>query len=268
MVVASQPQAQASTKELHSMSNSKELLVLVEDEEILGEALVFNLESEGYEVKWFQEGQSALDFITAKHSKISAIVLDLMLPGVDGFEILQKTRVLAEQIPIAILSAKSLESDKIAAFEYGADDYVTKPFSLPELLMRLRVLIKKTAWYRNKPSPEKLPAGNSFFVLEHLVIEQSNGQSTRLSPTEGLLLKTFLDNPNKIFTRAELLERVWNHQKTLQTRTVDVFVSKLRKLIEPNPTEPIYLLSQRSIGYAYVTNEKLRKELDRSTKDA
>jgi two-component system alkaline phosphatase synthesis response regulator PhoP len=250
------------------MSNLKELLVLVEDEEILGEALVFNLESEGYEVKWFQEGQAALNFITTKHANIAAIVLDLMLPGVDGFEILKRTRVLAEQIPIAILSAKSLESDKIAAFEYGADDYVTKPFSLPELLMRLRVLIKKTAWYRNKPTPENLLAGHSSFALDRLVVEQPNGQSTRLSPTEGLLLKTFLDNPNKIFTRAELLEKVWNHQKTLQTRTVDVFVSKLRKLIEPNPTAPMYLLSQRSIGYTYVTDEKLRKELERSPKDS
>jgi DNA-binding response OmpR family regulator len=246
------------------MLNSKELLVLVEDEEILGEALVFNLESEGYDVKWFQDGQSALDFITTKHATISAIVLDLMLPGVDGFEILKRTRVLAEQVPIAILSAKSLESDKIAAFEGGADDYVTKPFSLPELLMRLRVLIKKTAWYRNKPTQEKLHAGHSVFVLEHLIVEQPSGQTTRLSPTEGLLLKTFLDNPNKVFSRAELLEKVWNHQKTLQTRTVDVFVSKLRKLIEPNPTAPMYLLSQRSIGYAYVTDEKLRKELERS----
>ena len=247
------------------MSNSKELLVLVEDEENLGEGLVFNFEAEGYDVRWFRDGISAMDFITQKHATIAAIVLDLMLPGIDGFEILQKTRQFAERVPIAALSAKSLDSDKISAFELGADDYVTKPFSLPELLMRLRVLIKKSMWYKNKPVQERIAAGQLFFIPERLILENTNGQTTRLSPTEGLLLQTFLDHENKIFTRADLLEKVWNQQKTLQTRTVDVFVGKLRKLIEPNPAKPTYLLSQRSIGYAYVTDEKLRHELEKGS---
>jgi two-component system alkaline phosphatase synthesis response regulator PhoP len=243
------------------MSNSKELLVLVEDEDVLGEGLVFNFESEGYSVRWFKDGNSALEFITAKHKIIAAIVLDIMLPGIDGFEILRRTREFAERVPIAVLSAKSMESDKISAFELGADDYVTKPFGLAELLARVKVLIKKSSWYKQQLGTEKIAAGCAFFAPDRLVIEQTNGEFTRISPTEGLLLKTFLENPNKVMTRAELLEKVWN-QRTLQTRTVDVFVSKLRKLIEPNSANPYFLLSQRSIGYAYVTNDKLRQELE------
>lgn len=245
------------------MLNSKELLVLIEDEELLGEGLVYNFEAEGFQVRWFREGASAFDFITQRHRDISAIVLDIMLPGMNGMDILQKTRTFADQVPIAVLSAKSLESDKLTAFELGADDYITKPFGLAELLMRIKILIKKSNWYQTKTEKTRIAAGHAVFIPEHFIVEGPGSQSTRLSPTEALLLKIFLDNPNKLFSRAELLEKVWNQQKSVQTRTVDVFVSKLRKIIEPNPAQPQFLVAQRSLGYIFVTDEKLRRQMEK-----
>ncbi len=244
------------------MSNSKDLVVLVEDEEALGEGLLFNFEAEGYEVQWQNDGIKGMKYIAENHASTSLIVLDLMLPGLDGFEILKRTREIAERIPIIVLSAKSLESDKLHAFELGADDYVIKPFSLAELLMRMRTLIKKSQWYKEKNVSDSYQAGDATFFPEKLVVKKSDGVSERLSPTEGLLLQTFIENENKILTRADLLDKVWNQQKTMQTRTVDVFVSKLRKHIETDAAAPRFLLSLRSVGYAYVTDPGLRKELE------
>lgn len=244
------------------MSSSKEHVVLVEDEQTLGEGLVYNFEAEGYATSWLRDGVSGMNFIENNYNDFALIVLDLMLPGIDGFEILKRTREIAERVPIIVLSAKGMESDKISAFELGADDYVVKPFSLSELLMRMRTLIKKSAWYKNGTVAKECIAGDAIFFPEKLMLKRHDGTSVRLSPTEGLLLQTFLDNENRILTRTDLLEKVWNHQKFLQTRTVDVFVSKIRKHIESYTGSPHYLLSLRSVGYAYVTDENLRRELE------
>lgn len=125
------------------MSSLKEMILLIEDEEALGEGLVFNFEEESFDVHWEQDGLNAMRWIEENYTKLSTIVIDLMLPNLNGFEILKQTRVLAEKIPILVLSAKSTENDKIKAFELGADDYVTKPFSLSELILRIKSLVKK-----------------------------------------------------------------------------------------------------------------------------
>lgn len=234
------------------MSNSKDFLLIVEDEEAIGEGLRFNFEAEGFEVHLMTSGLDALEFIKEQHEKISTIILDLMLPGLDGYQILEKTRVLAERIPILILSAKSLESDKIKAFELGADDFVTKPFHLSETILRVKRLIQRRTWYKPNHVSIKKEFGASWFDPEQLIIEKEGVGTIRVSPTEGLLIQIFLDHENKILTRSELLQKVWQYEATMETRTVDVFVGKLRKYIEKNPAQPEYLVSVRGVGYMYV----------------
>jgi DNA-binding response OmpR family regulator len=243
------------------MSSSGETILLVEDEEALGEGLKFNFEAEGYRVHWFQDGLEAMRRIESGDIEQTVIVLDLMLPGLNGFEILSRTRVLAGYVPILVLSAKSGEADKVRALELGADDYVTKPFSLAELFLRVRGMARRAGWQKTRELPQRAAAGVAFFSADRLLIERSDGSSFRLSPLEGLLVQTFLDNENRILSRVELLEKVWNQDRAVQTRTVDVFISKLRKYLEQDPAAPRYILSIRGVGYGYITDEKLRKDL-------
>lgn len=234
------------------MSNSKDFLLIVEDEQSIAEGLQYNFEAEGFIVHIISDGLEAIEFIKKNHKKISTILLDLMLPQLDGYEILKQTRFYAERIPILILSAKSLEEDKIKAFEFGADDFVTKPFHLSELILRTKRLVEKRKWYKPNQNSMKQVFGNSLFDSEQLTIEKKDTKETfRISPTEGMLVQIFLENENKILTRPELLQKVWQYDGVIETRTVDVFVGKLRKYMEKNPAKPEYLVSIRSVGYRY-----------------
>jgi two-component system alkaline phosphatase synthesis response regulator PhoP len=243
------------------MLNSKEICLLIEDEEAIGEGLKFNFEAEGYQVEWFKDGLLAMKFIENSHQAVSIILLDLMLPELDGFEILERTRLIAEQVPILVLSAKGLENDKVRAFELGADDYVTKPFSLLELIHRVKGLVKRKKWYKASELPAEIGFGDAVFDTRNLCLRHGDGLTTRLSPTEGLLIQVFLENENRVISRVELLQKVWNYEARTETRTLDVFVAKLRKYIEENPAKPQYLLNVRAVGYAYVTDFNLRSQL-------
>jgi DNA-binding response OmpR family regulator len=240
------------------MSNSQGTLLIVEDEDAIGEGLKFNFEAEGFLVHWARDGASGIEAITTHHRELDCVLLDLMLPEVDGFEVLRRTREMAEQIPILVLSAKSLETDKVRALELGADDYVTKPFSLLELLLRVRGLAKRRRWYRDEEAGDHIRLGRGRIDPRTLLVTLPDGTSVRASPTEVQLAQVFLENPNKVLTRAELLERVWNYDSKMETRTVDVFVGKLRRFMETNPSRPDFLIS---VGYAYVTNPSLKEQL-------
>ncbi|APJ03354.1 response regulator transcription factor [Silvanigrella aquatica] len=238
------------------MSNSKDLLLIVEDEESIAEGLQFNFEAEDFEVAIISDGLEAIKYIKENYDKISTIILDIMLPQLDGYEILKRTRILAERTPILVLSAKSLENDRIKAFELGADDYVTKPFNLSEIILRVKRLVQRKKWYKSDAnlSPQKF--GHSIFDPERLIITRSDGTEHRISPTEGLLVQVFLENENKILTRNDLLQKVWQYDGVIETRTVDVFVGKLRKYIEKNAAKPDFIISVRGVGYTYIPNNK------------
>lgn len=243
------------TKDQPFMSNSKDYLLIIEDEESIGEGLLFNFEAEGFDVKLIDDGLEALHFLRENHEKISLIILDLMLPKLDGYKILEQTRILAERIPILILSAKSAHDDKIKAFELGADDFVTKPFNLSELILRVKRLVQRRKWYKNENNSIKKTFGDSLFDSGRLIIEKKNGETFRISPTEGHLIQILLENESKILTRPELLQKVWQYEASIETRTVDVFIGKLRKYIEKNPAKPEYIISVRGVGYSYVTKK-------------
>lgn len=237
------------------MSNSKDFLLIVEDEESIAEGLQYNFEAEGFTVAVVANGIEALEFIKLNYENISTIVLDLMLPQLDGYEILKRTRILAERIPILVLSAKSLETDRIKAFELGADDYVTKPFNLSEIILRVKRLVQRKKWYKSETNLTPRSFGKAIFDLERLTVTREDGVVHRISPTEGLLIQVFLENENKILSRNDLLHKVWQYDAIIETRTVDVFVGKLRKYIEKNPAKPSYILSVRGAGYTYIPNK-------------
>lgn len=202
-------------------------ILLVEDEESLGVGLVYNLTEEGYSVEWVKDGKQALDKFTSVNYDM--IVLDLMLPYHDGFEIAEKVREKNPQMPILILTARTAAEDKVRGLELGADDYITKPFNLQELLLRIRGMIKRKLWY--KTSTELMPVfkfGKNEIDFENLKGKCSSKRFS-LTQREAMVIKYLIENKGKVVSRKDLLENVWHISSDIETRTVDIFISRLRK---------------------------------------
>lgn len=235
------------------MSGSKGKILLVEDEPSIGETLHFNLVSEGFEVEWKKDGMSALDTLCDDTLQFDAVILDLMLPQLNGFEVLARIRPLAERLPILVLSARSLDADKVKALELGADDYVTKPFSLQELILRAHGLVRRGQWAREtqRVTQSTFQLGAAEFFPAEYVVRTAEGNKIKISPTEMLLAQTFAQNPGRILSRNELLESVWHYSSGTETRTVDVFVAKLRRYTDESCTQSSVIETVRGLGYLY-----------------
>ena len=230
--------------------NSK--VLLVEDEESLAAGLEYNLTEEGYLVKWAQDGREAVKFL--EQEKFDLIVLDIMLPYVNGFEIAEKIRSKDPRMPILMLTARTESKDRVKGLEVGADDYMTKPFHLQELLLRVEGMLKRKSWY--KSTTEKHPIykfGKNEINFENLVCIHDK-KELRITPHEAMILKYLIEKKEKIVTRKELLENVWNLNPEIETRTVDIFIARLRKYFEENPAEPVYFKSIRGAGYMFSEN--------------
>ncbi|MCK4894046.1 MAG: response regulator transcription factor [Calditrichia bacterium] len=224
-------------------------VLLVEDEETMGMGLEYNLAEEGYQVTWAKDGRQALDIFF--NDKFDLVILDIMLPFYDGFEVAEKIREKSPQIPILMLTARSGIRDKIKGLAVGGDDYLTKPFHLKELLLRVKGMLKRKQWYKTfTNTPEVYQFGNNEVNFENLSCRQGN-KSFRLTPHEALVLKYLVDRKGKIVSREELLENVWNINSQVETRTVDNFIVRLRKYFEPDPSHPIYFKSIRGAGYMF-----------------
>ena len=208
---------------------------------------------------WVKSGQDALNAINTQGNEISVMILDLMLPDLGGLEVLERTRLQGRTLPILILSAKHLEREKVKALELGADDYVTKPFGLMELLARVKGLHKR---YGNTGTSghKNMSLGQSQLETQTLMATSANGNLVRLSPIEAELFICFAQNPNTILSREHLLDEVWKCGSRIETRTVDVFVGKLRKIIETNPQKPEVLVSVRGAGYMHKKILKNRQD--------
>ena len=224
-------------------------ILLVEDEVTLALGLEYNLTEEGYNVSWAKDGKEALNFIEA--NEYDLIILDIMLPYYNGFEIAERIRKNSPQMPILMLTARSKAEDRIKGLELGADDYLTKPFHLEELLLRIKGMLKRKMWYKSSTSDKpvyQFGAGEINFENFHC---RSGGNEFQLSHREAMVLKYLIDNKGKIVTRRELLENVWNINPDIETRTVDNFISRLRKYFEPDPQNPVHIISVRSAGYMF-----------------
>lgn len=225
-------------------------ILLVEDEETLAVGLEYNLTDEGFLVDWAKDGKKALHFFETRSYDL--LILDIMLPYFDGFEIAKQVRAKSPQMPILMLTARTSSEDKVRGLELGADDYMTKPFHLEELLLRIKGMLKRKHWY--KSSVELSPIykfGKNIVNFENFKCK--NGlKEIELTQREAMVLKYLLERKGKIVSRKELLENVWHINPEVETRTVDNFISRLRKYFEPNPDDPIYIKGIRSAGYQFV----------------
>jgi len=224
-------------------------ILLVEDEETLAVGLEFNLIEEGYLVEWAKDGREAVSLFESDN--FDMIILDIMLPYIDGFEIAEIVRKANPQMPILMLTARTSKGDMVKGLELGADDYITKPFHLKELLLRVKGMLKRKAWYQQTTSDEPIyNFGRNDINFENLKCKCSNTE-LKLTPQEAMVLKYLINNKGKIVSRKELLEKVWHLNPDIETRTVDIFISRLRNYFEEDPSSPVYIKSVRGAGYIF-----------------
>jgi DNA-binding response OmpR family regulator len=230
------------------------LIAVIEDEEHLAEGLVFNLESEGYRTHHEADGDSALAWLLAADEKPAAILLDVMLPGRDGFSIVRALREAGIYTPVLLLTALGRSEDIVTGFEAGADDYLPKPFDLNVLFARLTSLLRRMNWQ----APASTPAPTETYTLNDRTIDfaaleiRTPQKTVRLTLMEAELLRYLLDRPNQIVSRKEILEAVWRVHEDTDTRAIDNFIVRLRRYLESDPTKPTHLISVRGIGYRFV----------------
>jgi two-component system, OmpR family, alkaline phosphatase synthesis response regulator PhoP len=228
----------------------KQRVLLVEDELNIARPLQFNLEQEGYEVQSTPSGKEAL--VLHNKEAFDLIILDLMLEEMDGFEVARQLRQRDQRLPIIMLTARSAVEDRIHGLEMGADDYMIKPFHLRELLLRVERMLKRTTWYVTHPSPARTVVIDRYSIdLDNLRGIGPHGQ-LQLTSLEASLLEALTSQPNRVFSRGELLEKVWGYHSEVETRTVDNFIVRLRKYFEEEPDQPRHFISLRGKGYMYV----------------
>ena len=223
---------------------------MVEDEENLHEALKLNLELEGYEVTSAYDGSDALKAVQGEYFDL--IILDIMLPEIDGIAVIESIRVQNIEVPVLILSAKNSSSDRVLGLKKGADDYLTKPFNLEELLLRVQKLITK-----NNKLLDKENIGDSYtfgsntvdFKAQEAVTKNNN--RIQLSKKEAMLLKLLFENKNEVVNREKILQTVWGYNVYPTTRTIDNFILNFRKYFEEDSRNPKYFHSVRGVGYKY-----------------
>jgi two-component system alkaline phosphatase synthesis response regulator PhoP len=225
---------------------SPEKILLVEDEEGLAVALEYNLVEEGYQVVRAADGRRALECFFA--SEVDLVILDIMLPYLDGFEVAEQMRAVSPRIPILMLTARAAQGDKIRGLEIGADDYLTKPFHLQELLLRVRGMLKRRRWYDDKPV--RCVFGDNEIDFASLSA-RAGKRSFRLTPLEAMLCKYLTDRSGRVVSRQELLREVWQVPPDMETRTVDNFMVRLRRYFEPDPAHPVHFLNVRGAGYLF-----------------
>lgn len=228
-------------------------LLVVEDERHLAAGLKLNLELEGFDVDVAESGREAGYFLVRPHV-YGLIVLDVMLPDFDGFELCAKLRSSDNYIPVIMLTARSSPSDRVRGLEAGADDYLVKPFELSELLARIRSLLRRRRWDSNSSRRDMDSATLQFGAVRvdfDLHEVRVGGEPLQLTQLELALLRYFGEHPDRVIRRDELLENVWQLQNYPNTRTVDNFVLRLRKYFEPDPARPVHFVSVRGLGYRF-----------------
>ncbi len=229
---------------------NKATILLVEDEENLHEALKLNLELDGYEVTSAYDGKLALEAVNKEFFNL--IILDVMLPEVDGITVAENIRVHNNEVPILMLSAKNTSADKILGLKKGADDYLTKPFNLEELLLRVQKLIDKSNRLQQKQTiGNTYSFGNNTINFNAQDAITYNGEKIALSKKEALLLKLLIENKNEVVTREKILQIVWGYNVYPTTRTIDNFILSFRKYFEEDSRNPQYFHSIRGLGYKY-----------------
>lgn len=244
-----------TTALLRDSSQSPGNILVVEDEEHLGIGIKYNLEAEGHHVTLVGDGPSALGLFENDPFAFDLVILDLMLPGMSGYAVCESLRTAGHELPVLMLSARTLAEDRTRGFDVGADQYLMKPFDLDELLSRVRNLLSRASRRRGLPpgpaSLSKYEFGDAKINFD--TFEATVGKQTlRLTHMELKLLQYFIAHEDRVVSRDELLEQVWGFNAAPTTRTVDNFMMRLRKYFERDPTHPRHFLSVRGAGYRFV----------------
>ncbi len=236
------------TADIEANATSSRTVLVVEDEASLASALSYNLRKAGYNVVEARDGAAALR--EARRAQPDAIILDLMLPQIDGLEVCRRVRAESD-VPIIMLTAKSEEIDKVVGLELGADDYLTKPFGMRELMARLRALLRRSGPGRQADGAQRLVAGEIELDARGRTVQKA-GREIVLKPKEFDLLFFLVKQAGQVFSREQLLEHVWGYEFFGGSRTVDVHMRWLREKLEETPAEPRHLLTVRGVGYKFV----------------
>ena len=245
-------QSPADTTKIQAMTH----ILVVEDEDHLARGIRFNLQAEGYQVSVAGDGGLALETIANASPPIDLVVLDLMLPGMSGYSVCEKLREDGANIPILMLSARTLPEDRTRGFDVGADQYLTKPFELDELLSRVKGLLTRHSARAAEQTPKvsthaatSINGRNVNFETFEVVVD---GVSSSLTAMEMKLLRYFWENEGRVIPRHELLEEVWEQPGRIQTRAPDQFMRRLRKLFEDDPAKPRHFVTVRDAGYRFI----------------
>jgi DNA-binding response OmpR family regulator len=246
-------------------------ILIVEDEVHLAQGLRFNLEAEGHSVELLADGEEALEQLGKANDKPDAVVLDVMLPGMDGFAVASALRKARNYVPILMLTARARPEDVLAGFAAGADDYLPKPFELPIFLARLQGLLRRSAWLsgadktapgapvEEKPEPaEERTKGSDVVSFNGITIDfpalelRAKGNVIQLTLMEAKLLRHLIRSSGKTVSRKSILEDVWGLREDTDTRAIDNFIVRLRRYLEKDPSKPQHLLTVRGVGYRFV----------------
>jgi two-component system alkaline phosphatase synthesis response regulator PhoP len=228
-------------------------LLVVEDDRSLADGLRRNLELEGFNVALVGAGEAALDELAGNRSGFHLLILDIMLPGIDGFEVCRRLRAENNRIPILFLTARGSDADRILGFQLGADDYLTKPFLVEELVLRVRGILRRAEWSQTPaPTGPTVAVGSHQVNLSTMRATTSAG-TVALTEREVMLVRFFAENEGRVLTRGELLERVWGYTFDTSTRTLDTFIHRLRKHFEDDPRNPCHFHTVRGVGYRFTS---------------
>lgn len=228
---------------------SRARILVVEDELHIASAIVYNLESEGLTVTHVETGEAALAEVEC--GGYALVVLDVMLPGMDGFEACRRLREQDPRLPILLLTARAEEDDRVRGLSEGADDYLTKPFNLDEFLLRVQGMLRRSQWYRPGAAAGAYRFGDNEVWLDERRASTPRGE-VELTELEGRFLRELFTHEGRVLSRTHLLAAVWELPPDSETRTLDNFVVRMRKYFEPDPARPVHLLTVRGRGYRFV----------------
>lgn len=236
-------------------------ILIVEDEAHLAQGLLFNLQAEGYTAVVAADGEAAIDLLLKKSEPFDAIVLDVMLPGIDGFAVARAVRAAQNYVPILMLTARGRPEDVLEGFAAGADDYLPKPFELSILLARLNGLLRRSRWLRPREAEQEFPSLDEYKfagkTIDFGLLElRAADKQVRLTMMEVELLRYLVHHPGRAISRSEILDKVWHLHEDTDTRAIDNFIVRLRRYLEDDAVHPLHLQTVRGIGYRFVPDPK------------
>lgn len=236
-------------------------ILIVEDEEHLAQGLLFNLQAEGYEAMVASDGETAVDFLLKQSTTCDAIILDVMLPEMDGFAVARAMRAAQNYTPILMLTARGRPEDVLEGFAAGADDYLPKPFELSILLARLNGLLRRSRWLRPQTTEQEVQTADEYIfagkTIDFSLLElRAADKQVRLTMMEVELLRYLVHNPGRAISRSEILDKVWHLHEDTDTRAIDNFIVRLRRYLEDDPVHPAHLQTVRGVGYRFIPNPK------------